>query len=337
MHCYSVEPSDVPFETRAARSAYAHVTGSDKVFRSTVADAGELRVAFDIAEIVWGERWHEAPRLWTNINSTSPLRLSADAARAVVELARLGQPISLSVGAMAGTTAPITLAGLLAVQHAELLTGLVLTQATRPGCPFLYGGTSSISSMRSGAMLIGAPEYWPLMDATVLLGHRLGLPVRAGGAATDAQVPDAQAGIESALAMEAVLRVGVDYVMAAAGILGSFQCFSAQKFVIDDEILTALQVANEPLAVDEESLALDVMAATGPGGTLLATAHTRGHSHDHERATLMNRSSRSGWVSRGGYDLAGEAARHADDLLASYVPPDDLDAVVRRQLDAYCL
>ena len=44
---------------------------------------------------------------------------------------------------MGGTTAPLTLAGLLAVQHAELLAGLVLTQLARPGCPFLYGGTSS--------------------------------------------------------------------------------------------------------------------------------------------------------------------------------------------------
>jgi len=334
---YSVEPTDVPDERRARVSARAHVTGSDKANRFTVTSLSELQVALDVNEILFGAGWYERPRLWSIINATSPLQMSSEATQVLLRLARLGQPICVTVCAMGGATAPLTPAGLLAVQHAELLVGLVLTQLAQPGCPFLYGGTSSISSMRSGALLMGAPEYWALMEATVQLGHWLGLPVRAGGSITDAHAPDAQAGIESALAMEAVLRMDVQFVLHAAGILSSFNCYSPEKFVIDDELLSALRFAKRPIVVDDETLALGVVAAAGPGGTVLGQAHTKRHAHDCQWATLMNRDPYETWLSRGGHDLAEAARRRVAESRDRYTPPDDLDPLVRRQLDAYCL
>ena len=238
---YSVEPGDVPEERRPRVVAHLHATSSDKNARFTVTSLTELQVATDVLEILYGADWHARPRLWSVINTTSPLQFSAEGAQVLLRLARLGQPVLVAVCAMGGTTAPITPAGLLAVQHAELLVGLVLTQLAAPGTPFLYGGTSSLSSMQSGALMIGSPAYWSLMEATVLLGHWLGVPVRAGGSVTDAHVPDAQAGIESALAMDTVLRTGAQYVLHAAGILSSFNCFSPEKFVIDDEVITGIR------------------------------------------------------------------------------------------------
>lgn len=337
VHGYSVEPTDVPEERRARVSAHAHVTGSDKANRFTVTTLPELQIALDVAEIVYGAEWYQQPRLWSIINSTSPLQFSAGGAQVLLRLARLGQPVCVAVCAMGGTTAPLTMAGLLAVQHAELLVGLVLTQLARPGCPFIYGGTSSVSSMHCGALMMGAPEYWALMEATVRLGHWLGVPVRAGGSLTDSHVPDAQAGIESALAIETVLRMDVQFVLHAAGILSSFNCYSPEKFVIDDEVLSALRTAQQPIVIDDETLALDVMAAVGPGGTVLSQAHTRRHARDGRRGSIMNRDPYQTWRGLGGRDLAQVAAQRVVELLEAYSPPDDLDSVVRRQLDAYCL
>ena len=294
-------------------------------------------MALDVAEILYGAGWHDRPRLWTVINTTSPLQLSADAGRSLLRLARLGQPVCLTVCAMAGTTAPLTLAGLVTVQHAELLLGLVLTQLAQPGCPFLYGGTSSVSSMRSGALLMGVPEYWAVVEATVALGHRLGLPVRTGGALTDAHVTDAQAGAESALGLEAALRAGADFVLHAGGILSSFNCFSTAKLVLDDELLGALRRARRPIMVDADTLALDVVAAAGPGGSLLGQAHTRRHARDVAPDGLMNRDPYETWVAHGSRDLATRADARVAELLAAYTPPDDLDEVTARQLREYCL
>ncbi len=334
---YSVEPGDVPEERRPKVVAHLHATSSHKNCRYTVTSLAELQVATDVLEILYGANWHAKPRLWSVINTTSPLQFSAEGAQVLLRLARLGQPVLVAVCAMGGTTAPLTLAGLLALQHAELLVGLVLTQFANPGTPFLYGGTSSLSSMQSGALMIGAPAYWSLMEATVRLGHWLGVPVRAGGSVTDAHLPDAQAGIESALAIDTVLRTGAQYVLHAAGILSSFNCFSPDKFVIDDEVLGALRVARRPIEVDDETLALDVVAAAGPGGTVLGHAHTRRHARDGARRTIMNRAPYETWRSLGAHDLAEAAAARVAELLEAYEPPDDLDAVVRRQLDSYCL
>ena len=334
---YSVEPNDVPEEVRPRVVAHAHVTGSDKSARSTVTSLAELRVATDVQEILWGAAWHERPRIFSVINTTSPLQFSEDGARVLLRLARLGQPVLVAVCAMGGTTAPITLAGLLAVQHAELLVGLVLTQLAAPGALFIYGGTSSLSSMQTGALMMGAPEYWALMEATVQLGHWLGVPVRAGGSITDAHLPDAQAGIESALAMETVVRMGAQFVLLSAGILSSFNCYSPVKFVIDDEVLSALCVAKRPIVVDDDTLALDVTAAAGPGGTVLGQAHTRRHARDSRRASIMNRLPYETWHGQGGDDLTTVATRRVAELCEQYRPPDDLDPLVRRQLDEYCL
>ena len=331
----AIEALDVPDERRPQTLAYTTITGTDKPSRVDVTTSLELQVALDVAEILYGAGWHDRPRLWTVINTTSPLQLSVEAARALLRLARLGQPVCLSACAMAGTTAPLTLAGLLAVQHAELLMGLVLTQLAQPGCPFLYGGTSSVSSMRSGALLMGAPEYWPLVGATVALGHRLGLPVRTGGALTDAHVVDAQAGAESALGLDAALRAGADFILHAAGILSSFNCFSTAKFVLDDELLGALRRAHRPVVVDDETLAFDAVAAAGPGGSLLGQAHTRRHAREAGRDALMNRDPYETWRAQGSRDLASRADARVVELLAAYTPPDDLDEVTLRQLKEY--
>ena len=286
---YSVEPTDVPEERRARIAAHAHVTGSDKTSRFSVTTVAELQVALDVNEILFGRNWYERPRLWSTINTTSPLKLSGEACQVLLRLARLGQPICLSSCAMGGTTAPLTLAGILAVQHAELLAGLVLTQLAQPGCPFLYGGTSSVSSMSSGALLMGSPQYWALTEATVQVGHWLGLPVRAGGAVTDSHLPDAQAGIESALSMESVLRLGVEFVHHAVGIVSSFNCFSPAKFVIDDEVLSALLLAKDPIVVDRRRLRSTSSPQLGRAGPFSVSRTQARHARDTQVATLMNR------------------------------------------------
>mgnify|MGYP000862905017 CR=1 FL=1 len=43
------------------------------------------------------------------------------------------------------------------------------------------------------------------------------------------------------------------------------------------------------------------------------------------------------WAAAGGEDAVAVAARRVQKLLAAHEPPDDLDAVTRRQLDDYCL
>ncbi|MHB8870781.1 MAG: trimethylamine methyltransferase family protein [Thermoleophilia bacterium] len=333
---FAVDPQDVPVEKRARRTLHALLTLSDKPptllgFGPDLADA-----ALTTAEIIWGAGWHERPCLMSVLNSTSPLILEAETCRGIRTLAEFGQPICVTPCVMGGSTGPASMAGILALQHAETLAGLVLTQLVNEGNPYVYAGTSSVTSMVTGDLLLGVPQYWTMMSTTVELGHYLDLPVRAGGGLTDSHLPDMQAGIETAMGLAAVARCGVDFVHHGTGIMSSFNAVSFEKFIIDDELVGMIRARNLPIVVDEETLALDVIDAVGPGGNFLLEDHTATHCRDYERPTFFNRRRHDVWLSRGGWDLAQAARERFAQLQQEYQEPS-LDQVTLQQLTSCCL
>ena len=333
---FALEPQDVPQEKRHLRTLHALLTLSDKPVTFPGYNAELAGVAAATAEIMWGADWHEQPRLVFVGNTMSPLAIESETCRVIVSMARLGQPVCVTPCVMGGATGPVTMAGILALQHAEALAGLVLSQVAREGAPFIYGGTSSVVSMLTGDLLFGVPQYWALMCATVQIAHYLGLPCRAGGGLTDAHLPDMQAGIEAAMGLAAVVRCGVDFVLHGTGTISSVNAVSFEKLIIDDELVGMIRARNLPIEVDDDTLALDVIGAVGPGGNFLLEPHTVAHCRDYTRATFFNRRTHDVWRKLGGLDLHA-AARAQFRVLAEAHRPPDLDQTIRRQLDAYCL
>jgi trimethylamine---corrinoid protein Co-methyltransferase len=333
---FAIEPQDVPLAKRNLRSLHALLTLSDKpvTFPGYSAELAEAATA--TAEILWGADWHEQPRLLFVANSLSPLAFEAETCRVIVRMARMGQPVCVTPCVMGGATGPATMAGILALQHAEALAGLVLTQAAREGAPFIYGGTSSVVSMLTGDLLFGVPQYWAMMCATVQIAHYLGLPCRAGGGLTDAHLPDMQAGIEATMALAEVARCGVDFVLHGTGTISSVNAVSFEKVIIDDELVGMIRARNLPIEVDDDTLALDTIETVGPGGSYLLEPHTLAHCRDYTRATFFNRRRHDVWLQKGGWDLPTAARARFRTLAEAHRPPE-LDEITRRQLDEYCL
>ena len=63
----------------------------------------------------------------------SPLAFATDVTTLLIETCRQRIPVVLSAAPMAGSTAPVTLAGMLAQLTAEQLSGVVLAQLVRRG------------------------------------------------------------------------------------------------------------------------------------------------------------------------------------------------------------
>jgi trimethylamine--corrinoid protein Co-methyltransferase len=332
-----MEPLDVAEGERTRRGTRARLLASDKAIEWVASVDEDVDESARINEILFGARWHERPRALIVLNTTAPLQLSGETARIMVRWARLGQPACVTSCVMGGTTGPATVAGVLAVQHAEVLAALVLGQAAREGSPFVYGGLPVMASLRTGAAQFGGPEFARMAVATAQLAHLCGLPVRAGAACTDGHAVDARAMAESAEGLSAAVYAGAHFLFQAAGIMSSFNALSLEKYVLDADLITALRAAVSPLRVDDECLAEDVVDAVGPGGGYLGQAHTRRHARDFERPGLPGAEAFERWVAAGGEDAVAVAARRVAELLEAYEPPDDLDAVTRRQLDAYCL
>jgi trimethylamine--corrinoid protein Co-methyltransferase len=336
-HGDSVELLDLPEEQRTLRGTHARVVLSDKASEPVAAGDADLDVAEAVHEILFGAAWHERPRGLIILNTSSPLQLSGETARLLVRWARLGQPSCVTSCVMGGTTGPATPAGVLVVQHAEVLAALVLAQAAGEGSPFVYGGLSTMASLRTGAAHFGTPEFAGLAVASVQLAHHCGLPVRAGAAVTDAHLPVAQAATESMRGVAGAVGAGSDFVFQATGILSSFNVLSLEKFVLDDEMLVVQRVLERPFPVDVDAFAEDVIAAVGPGGGFLSAGHTRAHARDFDRPAFLAQDAPERWAAAGGADARQAAALEVARRLEAYEPPEDLDPLVRRQLNSYCL
>ena len=336
-HGDSVELLDLPEERRTLRGTHARLVLSDKASEWVATTDDDLDVAVAAHEILFGAVWNEVPRGLIILNTSSPLQITSETARLLVRWARLGQPTCITSCVMGGTTGPATPAGVLVVQHAEVLAALVLSQAAGAGSPFIYGGLSTMASLRTGAALFGTPEFARMAVASVRLALHCGLPVRAGAAVTDAHVPDAQAAAESLRGLASAVRAGADFVFQAAGILSAFNVVSLEKFVLDDEMLAGQSALERPVRTNREDLAEDVIAEIGPAGSYLSAGHTRAHARDHDRSTFLARDALEKWAAGGGADARRAAAGEVARRLEAFTPPDDLDPLVRRRLDELCL
>ena len=330
-----VEPGDVPAGTAHLRMLHAHIVHSDKPFIGSSEGAVGARHTMKMASILFGEdgwRSGERPVTFGLINPLSPLGYSREMLQALMEYARWRQPVIIATLVMAGSTGPITLAGVLATQNAELLAGVVLTQLIGPGTPVVYGSTSTNIDMKSGALAIGGPELSQMIVAHAQLARHYGLPSRGGGAITDASYPDAQSGFESMLSLITTVNSGIDFVLHAGGILCSYLAFSYEKFVLDDEMCGMVRRFRRGLEISPETLAYDVIAKVGPGGNFLTEMHTvKRCRSEFWQPALCDRGGLEAWMAGGRQDAVARARQRWQQLLAEHQDPP-LDGTIARQL-----
>ncbi|MFN2227628.1 MAG: trimethylamine methyltransferase family protein, partial [Anaerolineae bacterium] len=149
-----VEPDVANADLVHVQMLQAHMVHSDKAFIGSAAGKRGALDTFEMALILFGGEL-DRPVTICLVNSLTPLGYSTEMLEALVEYAGAGQPVVIAALAMAGSTAPITLAGTLATQTAELLAGITLAQLINPGTPVVFGSTSTNIDMKSGALAIG--------------------------------------------------------------------------------------------------------------------------------------------------------------------------------------
>ena len=90
-----------------------------------------------------------------SVSPVSPLIFPDEAVGAILEIARAGVPFGPLPCPTAGTTAPLSIAGALAQQNAEVLASIVLAQAAHPGLPVIYCGRLAMMEPRTGILGVG--------------------------------------------------------------------------------------------------------------------------------------------------------------------------------------
>jgi trimethylamine--corrinoid protein Co-methyltransferase len=294
----------------------------------------EVRYAAQMAAIIGPP----SQVLTLGISPISPLTFPDDVAEAMMATARLGIPLGPLPCPIAGATAPMSLAGALAQQNAEVLASVVLAQSVRPGLPIVYCGRLAMMEPHTGVSVWGGVEVGLASAATVQIGHRYGLPVNVYGMSTNAHTLDVQNGHERALNALVPALAGADELSGigemAAGVMGSYA-----QMVCDDEIGATVRRLRRGFTTSEDALDVEVIAAVMDGSrNFLEQLHTVRYLRAGEVlvTSLAERRSWDEWERTGREGMVERAQAKAKRLLAEHEVPSlaedqelALDAVMR--------
>lgn len=234
---------------------YDTVRNTTKPIRGpAVESALELKAIVEMAKIAGTEK-----SLIANISSISPLKFQSQVADVIFEAAKQGIPINVFPCPMMGSTAPVTYAGALALQNAELLAAIVIAQLKHPGLPVVYRGRLSIANHFNANSQWGSSDIGKAAVGTVELGHYYNLPVNVYGFSTDAHTPDAQAGFEKLQNALMPILAGA-HEISGIGELDGGKAGSLIQIVMDDEMMNNIKNIRKKNKINDDTLAVDILA-----------------------------------------------------------------------------
>ncbi|HYS29023.1 MAG TPA: trimethylamine methyltransferase family protein [Candidatus Limnocylindria bacterium] len=328
IHCAggtTVEPEDLPLDTRHLNMVYSHIRWTDLPYMGSVISAENAKDSIEMTSIVFGgrDKIEKTAGILGLVNVNSPLRYDDRMLGALLEYAAANQPVLVTPFLMAGAMSPMGLAGTIAQQTAEALAGIALIQVVRPGAPCIYGSFLTNTDMQSGSPSFGTPESALGILASAQMARHYKIPFRGGGALTSSKSPDAQAAYESMMCMWPTVLGGVHFVLHAAGWLESALLASYEKFIIDVEALRMFEwILQKGFPLDEEGFAMDAIREVGPGGHFLGAEHTLRHYRDGFYRPLISSTENFDRWNRMGARTADKVANEKwKKLLADYQDP----------------
>jgi len=304
-------PQDVPGELMSlAMYRYALPHTAKPLQGPGVQTANEVKFATDMAGVI-GLAEQE---LIMSVSPVSPLSFPTDLVDSMVEIARQGIPFGPLPCPTAGTTAPLSLAGALIQQNAEVLVSIVIVKITNPGLPVIYCGRLAMMEPRTGNSVWGGIELGIASAATVQIGHRYDLPINVYGLSTNAHTLDIQSGYERSLNAILPALAGADELSGigemSAGIAGSYA-----QMICDNEIAASVRRVLRGFSVDTDSLAVDVIAnVREEERNFVAEKHTVDYLRAGEIliTSLCERGSFIDWDLSGREDMAARAQSEAE-------------------------
>ena len=333
----TLAPNDLPVNTRHLDTSFVNLTLADKVFLSMSIGANRVRDAVQLTALARGLTMAEMaanPAAITNINVNSPRKLDSEMSDAAMAMAEMGQATVVTPFTLMGAMTPVSFAAALAQQNAEALFGVVLVQLTNPGAPVVYGGFTSNVDMKSGAPAFGTPENSLANMAGGQLARRYNLPYRTSACSASNAV-DAQAVWETQMALWGAVTGHGNLIYHAAGWGEGGLVADYEKFIVDCEMLQAMQNLLTPRSFDPAEFGFAAHDEVDPGGHFFGAMHTMERYKTAFYAPyLSDWSNNENWTDAGRRTATERAMDIWPEILAQYVPPA-LDLARVEAMQAY--
>ncbi|MBS7636539.1 trimethylamine methyltransferase family protein, partial [Candidatus Bathyarchaeota archaeon] len=179
-----VSAQDYPAHVRHLHDLEASLENTEKhVTFETTMSPKEARYQIEIAAAILGdeEELRKRPIISSLHCTSAPLQMDGNSMEAALEFSKADVPVMFFGMPQPGATGPVTLAGSLVVNNAEVFGCLVITQLTCPGAPVIYGAGIAAFDMRTLKRAGGGPEHGLTGAAAAELARYYGMPSIVGG------------------------------------------------------------------------------------------------------------------------------------------------------------
>lgn len=329
-----VVASDLPEHLHVVHGMKVAMENTQKhVFSESTTTVEEAKAQVRMAaEVVGGlDELRKRHYISAMLCTMSPLMLDGTATDAAMVWAENHVPLHITGMAQAGVSGPATLAGDLAVNHAETLAVVCIMQAHSPGAPVIYGSVLTSMDPRTGSYMGGAPESTLLCSGAVQMARYCKLPNSVGGFGSGAKVPGIQACIENTTMAMDCARVGGE-VVNGFGVIDGSTLLSYEQLLMDHEIARMVVKLFRGFEVNQETLALDIIKKVGIGGSYLSQMHTLKHTKEIMIPMFWDSDPYDMWVKKGRKDPMTAALEKVDQILKEHKPVP-IEASVSKKLD----
>jgi trimethylamine--corrinoid protein Co-methyltransferase len=252
------------------------------------------RYGVEMARVVAenGATMRQRPPLSSLICTIAPLAQDKDGIESALVFAEAGLPVGFMSMATAGSTAPATIAGTIAVADAEMVSAMALMQMAHPGAPVYHSMMPGIMHPRTGDFLGGGGEAGLFYPVGVELAHMWGVPTLAG-IGTEAPALGWESGMGMAAGMLMCALCGAE-TASGLGLRETCTLLYPEALILDAESYDTALLYAGGWEFDPEDFALDVVRVVGPRGHYLAERHTREYIRRWELSELVDQPSPQG-------------------------------------------
>jgi len=314
------DPLDLDLNT-----AFALAAATAKPTGMSFASAAGVDPVVDLFDTALGSEHGFAARpfcMAVVVHVVPPLRFAPEGCEIMERAIRRGMIVQTCSAGQAGATSPASLAGSLAQGLAEILAGVVLADAIRPGHPCIHAFMPFVSDLRTGSMTGGSGEAAVASAAAAQLLGDLGIPHAVSAGITEAKAADNQAGYEKGYTVALAAHAGAHMVQLSVGMLGSIMVASPESLVIDNDMCAAILrsvrgVEADPAFLD---LALTEEVVSGDGHYLGSAQTLELMRSEYVYPDLGDRRSVDEWLAAGEPSLWDRATSRVNEILAGGRP-----------------
>jgi trimethylamine--corrinoid protein Co-methyltransferase len=208
-----------------------------------------------------------------------PFKLGVHEAYQLAYFWERGLHVSVSDMFAMGLSAPVTLAGAVTLNLAENFALRILEHVLYGTKSLNLGSVITALDMRTTIFPYGRPEITFTNLMTAQLARYYGASFTGIGGLSDAKLPSTEAGMQKVLTALPVIMVGGD-LWTDAGLLSTDEVCSPIQLLFDNEYLGALKRFSHEFQVTDETLAIETILKSGPGGNFMTNRHTASHYRD---------------------------------------------------------